>query len=102
MALVELHFPADYLAAQGHFPGNPVIPGAALLSEVLFAISSRVGVSLPPCRITAAKFLHPTRPGDTISVEFIAQEGRVEFTGRLGEKLVMKGEVQWDTGSAAS
>jgi 3-hydroxymyristoyl/3-hydroxydecanoyl-(acyl carrier protein) dehydratase len=55
---------ADHPAAQGHFPGNPIIPGAVLLSETVRAIEARLGRTLEPYRVRRAKFPHPARPGD--------------------------------------
>jgi 3-hydroxyacyl-[acyl-carrier-protein] dehydratase len=71
-----LEIAADHPAAPGHFPGNPVIPGAVLLHEVAAAISCR---STTCCAIVAAKFLHPVRPGDRLSVEW-RTKGSCEFS----------------------
>ena len=70
MATAERVFPADHPAALGHFPGNPIIPGAVLLDETLRAIESGLGVSLACLRIRSAKFLAPVRPGDRVVIEF--------------------------------
>ena len=51
-------------AANGHFPGNPIIPGAVLLREVIAAV---IGDAAQTCReLRSAKFHHPVRPGDTL------------------------------------
>jgi 3-hydroxyacyl-[acyl-carrier-protein] dehydratase len=76
---------ADHPAANGHFPGNPIIPGAVLLREIVAAISAS---DLAPdgdpsrCReIRSAKFHHPVRPGDTIVVSWTARgDGDVRFS----------------------
>ena len=70
MATVERDFPPDHAAAQGHFPGNPVIPGALLLSEVLRAIETSLGKNLCPYQIRSAKFIRPVRPGERVSIDF--------------------------------
>ena len=62
----ELCFRADEPSADGHFPGNPIIPGAVLLREVARTISAdRGGVCLG---FPSAKFLHPVRPGDRMRI----------------------------------
>ena len=70
MATVERDFPPDHAAAQGHFPGNPVIPGALVLSEALRAIETSLGKNLCPYQIRSAKFIRPVRPGERVSIDF--------------------------------
>jgi 3-hydroxymyristoyl/3-hydroxydecanoyl-(acyl carrier protein) dehydratase len=33
-----LRLPADHPSVEGHFPGNPIFPGAVLLDEILHAL----------------------------------------------------------------
>lgn len=94
MATVERNIPSGHPAAQGHFPGNPVIPGAVLLSEVLIAAQSQLGAGLSPCRILSAKFLAPVRPGDRLVIELSGVDAaRFRFSGTVGGAAVFKGEA---------
>ena len=94
MITVERIFPLDHPAAQGHFPGNPIIPGAVLLSEALRAIEASSDVSLSPGRLGSAKFLHPTRPGDRVRIEFSdSVSGRIKFACSVGQTTVLTGVV---------
>lgn len=96
MTALELQFAADHPAGPGHFPGNPIIPGACLLDETLRAIGAALGRSLAPCRISAVKFFHPVRPGDRVAVEFDhAGEDGVTFICTVGGTKVMAGQVSW-------
>ena len=95
MPVTECFFPPDHPASQGHFPGNPVIPGAVLLRDALRAIEMDGGLTLPRCRIQSAKFLHPVRPGDRIVIECSRNaEGDVRFACRIGARLVLTGQVR--------
>ncbi|WPG34916.1 AMP-binding protein [Variovorax sp. EBFNA2] len=73
--------PVDHPAFAGHFPGQPLVPGALLLAEVMEvvrrvpALSARLG---PSPTLAAAKFLAPVRPGSTLSIELQPEAG----TGR--------------------
>ncbi len=91
---VECHFPGDLRAAEGHFPGNPIVPGALLLSEALQAIAASLGTTLAPCHVRTAKFFHPARPGDRVLIEYsgLAAEG-ITFTCKVLEKTVLTGSV---------
>jgi 3-hydroxymyristoyl/3-hydroxydecanoyl-(acyl carrier protein) dehydratase len=72
-----MRFASDHPTAAGHFPGYPIIPGALLLDAVLVAIR---GEAEPrACRIRAAKFLRPVRPGDRLRIEWTEHDGRTEF-----------------------
>lgn len=101
--MIELVFAPDHPAAQGHFPGNPIIPGAVLLSEALLAIEDRMGARLAPFQVTAAKFLHPTRPGDRVLIEFSRTPGgAVRFACAVQGTLVLTGQVSCRAPSTAA
>jgi len=100
MVTVERFFPLDHPAARGHFPGNPIIPGAVLLSETLRAIETSLDVSLSPGQLASAKFLHPARPGDHVRIEFSDSAARaITFACSVGSIMVLTGVV---TGGAPS
>ena len=103
MATVECFFALDHPAAQGHFPGDPIIPGAVLLSETLKAIETSLGVMLSPCRIKAAKFFYPTRLGDRIRIEFTgAATDEIKIACSVEGKTVMTGVVKCGAISTAA
>lgn len=65
-----LSFAHDHVSAIGHFPGNPIIPGAVLLSDVVAAICDAQRVPVMSFGVSSAKFLHPVRPGDIVAVSW--------------------------------
>src|SRR6185503_11232580 len=62
MSVIEKVFPLDHPASQGHFPGNPIIPGAVLLGETAHTIAADLAFTPALCQVRSAKFLHPVRP----------------------------------------
>jgi 3-hydroxymyristoyl/3-hydroxydecanoyl-(acyl carrier protein) dehydratase len=92
---LEVRFAVDHLTAAGHFPGNPIIPGAVLLDEVLQAVAGTGDVKRWVIR--SAKFLQPVRPGEAIMIRWEPDpEGQTRFECRLldPERLALTGTVQ--------
>lgn len=80
-SLAEYHFAPDHPTADGHFPGNPIIPGALLLDRVLRAAAPN-GTG----EVRVAKFLHPVRPGDHIQIRWrVLESGDTAFECRLAD-----------------
>ena len=91
---LEVRFSADHPTAAGHFPGNPIIPGAVLLDEVLQAMGAAPG---DRSVIRSAKFLQPVRPGDAVVIRWEPDSnGQARFECRLldPERLALTGTVQ--------
>lgn len=101
-AVIERVLQRDHPASQGHFPGNPIIPGAVLLDEILRAIEAELDAGLAPFRIRSAKFLHPARPGDRLLIRFSRiPGGEIRFTCAVGETPVLTGQVSCHAPSTA-
>lgn len=82
----QLSFPADHPAFPGHFPGDPMVPGALLLDEALAIICRARGLSYASLHVDSAKFLHPVRPGQELTVRW-----RDVGPGRLDLSLLAAG-----------
>jgi 3-hydroxyacyl-[acyl-carrier-protein] dehydratase len=92
--VIERVFQPDHPASQGHFPGNPIIPGAVLLSETIMAIEHGLNASLVPFQVTSAKFLHPTRPGERVVIAFSrTARGEVAFECTVAGRPVLTGRM---------
>ena len=91
----------DHPAFAGHFPGQPLLPGVVLLSEVLEAalaepaLAALVGTAP---RVGAAKFLAPVRPGVELVLQLSSTERTLRFEVWGGERLVASGH--FETGAA--
>ena len=60
---VALRIGADHPALDGHFPGQPVVPGVVLLDCALEAAEDWLGRALDVATLAQAKFLAPLLPG---------------------------------------
>jgi 3-hydroxyacyl-[acyl-carrier-protein] dehydratase len=68
----ELRIATDHPAFSGHFPGLPILPGAALLDEAVHEIARSRQLDLRGWRVATVKFLAPVRPGALLTLEHAA------------------------------
>jgi 3-hydroxyacyl-[acyl-carrier-protein] dehydratase len=92
MNQLTLLIAADHPTGAGHFPGNPIVPGALLLAEVVRCIERTERKNYLACNVRNAKFLSPARPGDTVVVEYArTAKGAVEFNCTVAGTSVLSG-----------
>ncbi len=97
MHRVTLTVAPDHPAFAGHFPGQPLLPGVALLAEVLEALLDDAGLAArigAAPRIGAVKFLAPVRPGARLMLTLEAAPRGVRFELREGERLAASGQFE--------
>ncbi|MEO5845094.1 MAG: 3-hydroxyacyl-ACP dehydratase [Caldimonas sp.] len=87
---------SDHAAFDGHFPGQPVLPGVALLAEVLEAALAEP--TLAACigsapRLAVVKFLAPVRPGTTLAIEFRQGARAIDWRVGDGTRDVASGQI---------
>ena len=82
----------EHPALDGHFPGDPMMPGVAILAEVLAAIE-RQGRTVEGCTVKVAKFHSPARPGDTLQIALDERGSAVGFEVSAGERRIADGTI---------
>lgn len=99
----DLHIPADHAAFSGHFPGFPILPGAALLDAALHEIVRTRQLDLTRWRLATVKFLGLVRPGDALTLEHSAADAAiVRFTVRNPGGAVATGTLAGSDPASAS
>jgi 3-hydroxyacyl-[acyl-carrier-protein] dehydratase len=83
----KIVIPLQHPAFSGHFPGAPLLPGVVLLDEMLRVLAQGSVVSVTDgWTLSSAKFLHPVRPGETLTIEHQALDnGSVRFSIRSAD-----------------
>jgi len=65
---IDLYVPTEHPCYEGHFPGNPIVPGALLLQWI--SDHAREVFNLRITGVKQMKFLAPVKPNDHCIVEF--------------------------------
>ncbi len=89
--ITPLPISTGHPAYVGHFPGQPLLPGALLLAEALEAALQRPDLAEwlgDAPTVTQVKFLVPVRPGDVLSLRLSPPAA-----GRLGFEILNGGHV---------
>lgn len=78
----------------GHFPGNPVLPGAILIDWAITALGQQRGWPADHGSIRQAKFLSPARPNEPLSLDYVVAprgRGKLQVTAQrqTGERTLV-------------
>lgn len=101
-AETTLRISPDHPAFAGHFPGAPIVPGVVLLDAAVHAVlqtwrpaaSAEGDPSSPLCQISAAKFLSPVGPGETLTISLTpSAAGSTRFDISSGSRKVATGTL---------
>ncbi len=90
--------PVDLKYFEGHFPGNPLVPGVAQIVALVEAGARRVwpelGFSIGMRRV---KFTHALRGGDALVLRLTREDGKVRFALTKGDIPCSKGALLFRT-----
>ncbi len=95
-------YAADFVVApghpalDGHFPGDPIVPGVVLLSFVLRAARACLGNDIVLVQLPRVKFAAPLRPGEhfTIRIERGAH-GEAKFSALRDATCIALGRLRY-------
>jgi 3-hydroxymyristoyl/3-hydroxydecanoyl-(acyl carrier protein) dehydratase len=100
MISIPLSVPQKHRCFAGHFPGNPIVPGALLLQWMLTLVEGQLkgrGV----VAVSSAKFSASLRPGDQCEVQFDYQPelSKLRVNCLLGSASACQAVLLLDAGS---
>ena len=88
--------PADHPSAAGHFPGNPLVPGALLLDEVLAGARGWLHQSGGRWCIERAKFVTPVAFGTPFRITLTSPgsaSAHIDFSVHVHERQAASGRL---------
>lgn len=101
----KLHITGDEWFLQGHFPGNPVVPGVILCEILAQSACVLLSAESKGCTpfftgLDKVKFRNPVRPGDTFETEceITRSKGAFHFAkgkGFVNGKLAVSAEFSF-------
>jgi 3-hydroxyacyl-[acyl-carrier-protein] dehydratase len=98
--VIRVSAASESLWFSGHFPGNPILPGLAILAMVKEAIlgeEALQGRRIQVLGVRRVRFRLPVKPDDTLTLSFSRsrQEGNLSYTFQvfLEAKAVCSGMV---------
>jgi 3-hydroxyacyl-[acyl-carrier-protein] dehydratase len=65
-ATLTFSYPESFTGFQGHFPGDPILPGVCVLQSLRIGLEQAWRAPLRLVEIIDARFLSPTKPGDEL------------------------------------
>jgi 3-hydroxymyristoyl/3-hydroxydecanoyl-(acyl carrier protein) dehydratase len=74
-------FPDDFSGFQGHFPGNPLLPGIVQISLARFTAAQGGGDLIQ--HIKRCKFVNSIKPRDKITVKVKQQSGSHHYQAEI-------------------
>jgi 3-hydroxymyristoyl/3-hydroxydecanoyl-(acyl carrier protein) dehydratase len=85
--------PANHPSLDGHFPGNPIIPGVVILDKTLQSMTQHTPAH--SYKIEAIKFLQPFTPPATLTIKLVDKENnKIHFSAMNQDKMIAKGIVE--------
>ncbi|HEY6000632.1 MAG TPA: hypothetical protein VI078_15200 [bacterium] len=94
--MVDVWVPADSPWFDGHFPGQPVLPGIAQLAMVADLIQSALGLPARVAEVSRVRFKQMILPGEQLQVSAEPRPGRdgaYAFRITRGETPVCSGTM---------
>jgi 3-hydroxymyristoyl/3-hydroxydecanoyl-(acyl carrier protein) dehydratase len=87
---IPLIAPLNHPCYEGHFPGNPVVPGVLLLELVVVALGRG-----PPRAIPSVKFHRALAPGESFELQWKSAAAATGFRCVRGDVLIADGTFEF-------
>jgi len=88
---IEFQYPPAFTGFQGHFPGDPILPGVCLLQSLRIGLEQAWQMPLRLAEVVNAKFIMPARPGEKL-LYTVRESARADGVISTKTKVTCNGE----------
>ena len=92
-AAFALRLAPELEAFQGHFPGDPILPGVVLVDWAIRLGEAQFGPLGAFRGLSQVKFLAPVRPGEALELNLELAPGRLRFRYQSGAEAKASGTI---------
>lgn len=92
--------PADFPPFNGHFPGNPILPGVAQISLVTGVLKKAFNQEFVLSTVKRIKFMAPATPGMLLSISIKFDNGNVNADITSGENRISNLKLIYEYGES--
>lgn len=94
-AELTLFIPPDLAQCEGHFPGQPVLPGVVQVDWAVMLAARHLGLAIDVAQKLQVKFRRITQPGMTVvlRLQHVAARGRLTFEYRHDDDILSSGSI---------
>ncbi|WP_341894762.1 hypothetical protein [Ferrovibrio terrae] len=95
VAELTLFIPLDLVQCEGHFPGQPVLPGVVQVDWAVMLAGRHLGLTVDVAQKLQVKFRRITQPGMTVvlRLQHVAARGRLTFEYRHEDDILSSGSI---------
>jgi 3-hydroxyacyl-[acyl-carrier-protein] dehydratase len=92
----EIQVPAESQWFDGHFPGEPILPGVAQLAMAVNLLGEALGYPVTVTQISRVRFKQAIRPAETVTVRIAPKEDPLAFGFHIesGAEPVCSGNIR--------
>ena len=92
---LDLHISPALAYLDGHFPGQPIVPGVALVDWAIILAERHLGVPLQAATKFSVKFRRMTLPGyrPVLTLRYVTGRSRLDFEYRYEQQILTSGSI---------
>ncbi|MBS4047187.1 MAG: acyl-CoA synthetase [Alphaproteobacteria bacterium] len=95
LAELTLFIPPDLAQCEGHFPGQPVLPGVVQVDWAVLLAARHLGLAIESAQKLQVKFRRVTVPGMTVvlRLQHVPARRRLTFEYRCEDDILSSGSI---------
>lgn len=84
--------PSNLELFAGHFPGDPLVPGAVITHWVCDELRKLNNIDIES--VATIKFFQPLRPSERLNIKYSLSSDKAKFVGEVASTIICKGSLR--------